>query len=394
MASSYHVTQISRVRMNPYVRLLRAALTEAGISCSALEGLSPRHLPLRAGMQNILHLHWLELLYAAPSAAQTTRRVAAVLLGLVSAKARGCRVVYTLHNLSPHEQRSGWLNRVVSLMLFALTDGVHVHDEAAKSGAEKAYKRRDRIYVVPHGSYIGAYPNECSRQEARARLGLPDCGFVYLCLGQMRPYKGVEALIEAFGRLAGEDDYLVLAGHVTDPAYGEALAQLTSLYDHGCAEGERRIRTWFQYVPDTELQYFMNACDVCVLPYRDVTTSGAAVLAFSFGKPVIAPAIGGFPELVAGERGIVYDPNGSNGLYEALHRARLEDMIAAGERARVWAQEHEWRALVPSFVRMYEDVLGNRCSGRGPVFYCEGAVSSASHGSAPCRGVRTSDRGT
>jgi len=64
----------------------------------------------------------------------------------------------------------------------------------------------------------------------------------------------------------------------------------------------------------------MNACDVCVLPYRDSTTSGAAVLAFSFGKPVIAPAMGSFLELVADGRGIAYDPAESDGLLHAMQQ--------------------------------------------------------------------------
>ena len=343
------VIQISKVRMNPYVRLLQDALCKLGISCSIADGLSPRLVRSWRGMADVLHLHWLELLYASPSLARSVRLLAAVLGGLVLAKAEGCKVIYTVHNLDPHDQPFAVLDRIANRVLFALADAIHVHDQEAKLSVARAYGRRERTYVVPHGSYIGAYPNNCTRQEARRRLELADNAFVYLFLGQIRRYKGIEDLVAAFGQLADDACQLVIAGNVHDPAYGAALAQLV--------HGQTGIHTWFQYVPDAEVQYFMNACDVCVLPYRSVTTSGAAILALSFGRPIIAPALGGFIELAADGRGILYDPAATAGLLHALQQARLMGMGEAGQKALAWAREHEWRTLAPSFASMYTDVL-------------------------------------
>jgi beta-1,4-mannosyltransferase len=363
VASTYRVVQVSRVRLNPYVGLLQKALIEAGVSCSTVEELGPLHSPLAPGMANILHLHWLEVLYSAPTRGSTIRRLATVLAGLALVKARGGKIVYTVHNLHPHEQDTPALNRVANVALSSLVDALHVHDEEAKMGVARVYGRPDRIHVVPHGSYVGAYPNDCTRQEARARLGLAEGAIVYLCLGQIRRYKGIEDLIVAFRQLSTDDRdcQLVLAGHVHDPAYATSLSELTL--------GQEGIHTWLHYVDDAELQYFMNACDVCVLPYRDITTSGAAILAFSFGKPVVAPALGGFPELVADGRGIVYDANVGDGLLHALQQVRSGDMETAGRKALAWAREHEWRALAPRFMRIYESVLETnpaQSAGRGP----------------------------
>ena len=361
MAPNYRVVQVSRVRLNPYVRLLQTALLETGSPCSTAQGLGSLPEPPSRGMVTILHLHWLELLYSAPTAGRTIGRLATVLARLAWVKARGGKIVYTVHNLRPHEQDAPALNRVANVALSALADALHVHDEQARMEAAQVYGRppkrgygvpTERIFVVPHGSYIGAYPNGCSRQEAREKLGLPEGAIAYLCLGQIRRYKGIEDLIAAFKQLPGDAGScrLVLAGHVHDSAYAESLSQLT--------RGHENILTRFQYVEDAELQYFMNACDVCVLPYRDITTSGAAILAFSFGKPVIAPALGGFSELAAGGRGIVYDPKASDGLLHALQEARSGDMEVAGQQALAWAREHEWRALAPRFRHIYESVLG------------------------------------
>ncbi len=344
--------------MNPYVRLLREALSECGVVCSIAGGLSPRLVRTwRAGVPPpdgretayVLHLHWLELLYSSPRFGSSLRRLATVLLGLVWAKLGGFGIVYTVHNLRPHERAFPALDEVANRMVYALASAVHVHDKETAIGVERNYGFRNKVHVIPHGSYVGAYPNHCTGQEARERLGLPGHAFVYLFLGQIRRYKGVEGLLNAFNRLSDGTSCLVLAGNVHDPEYAADLVQLTG--------GKKGIRAWLQYVPDADVQYFMNACDVCVLPYREVTTSGAAILAFSFGKPIIAPALGGFVELSAQGRGILYCPQDSDGLLKALRQARLEDMAKAGQRALAWAREHEWRTLAPEFVRMYTDTV-------------------------------------
>lgn len=346
------VMQVSKVRMNPYVGLLQQALCEEGVVCSQADGLSPALVQSWRGQVDVLHLHWLELLYTAPSLARSLRLLAAVLAGLGWAKVCGLKIVYTVHNLNPHEQAFPALDRLASRALLSWADAVHVHDGEARLGLERLYGRRKKIYVVPHASYVGAYPNSCTRLEARQRLGLAEDEFVYLCLGQMRRYKGIEDLITAFRGLPAGRSRLVLAGNVHDPTYGDELARLT--------RGDKTIMAWFQYVGDAELQYFMNACDICVLPYRDVTTSGAAILAFSFGRSIVAPAMAGFTELVAEGRGIAYDPRSAHGLAQALQQARALDVTDAGQRALEWAQRHSWRTLAPEFVRIYADVLGAR----------------------------------
>jgi glycosyltransferase involved in cell wall biosynthesis len=340
--------------MNPYVRLLQEALSECGVVGSTSGELSPNLVRTwraevppadRRRTVHVLHLHWLELLYGSPRFRSSFRRLATVLLGLVWAKLRGFGIVYTVHNLRPHERAFPALDEVANRVVYALANAVHVHDKETALGVERNYGFRNKVHVIPHGSYIGAYPNHCTRQEARERLELPGDAFVYLFLGQIRRYKGVEDLLHAFNQLPDGTGYLVLAGNVHDPEYVADLVQLTGR--------KKRLRTWLQYVPDRDVQFFMNACDVCVLPYHEVTTSGAAILAFSFGKPIIAPALGGFAELSAHGRGILYRPQESDGLVEALRKARLQDMAAAGKRALAWAREHEWRTLAPEFLRMY-----------------------------------------
>jgi len=346
----YEVVQVSRVRLNPYVRLLQAALIEASVACSTIERLTPRTLPERTGRTMLLHLHWLELQYSAPTWARSLRRLVGLTVALTQARQRGARLVYTVHNLNPHEEQHRALSTIASRMVTGQADALHVHDETAAAKVAQLTGSNARIHVIPHGSYIGAYPNLCTSDEARSRLNLPPDAYVFLYLGQIRSYKGIEDLITAFHSLPAGNQALLLAGNVHDADYGRQVAAAVS--------GSDRIRTHLGYVDDADVQYYLNASDICVLPYRDVTTSGAAILALSFGRAIIAPAIGTFPELAGGGRGITYDPSTADGLKCALAGAQSGQMPVSGEQALHWAEDHRWSHLVPSFVRMYQSALG------------------------------------
>ncbi|MGC8839497.1 MAG: glycosyltransferase, partial [Anaerolineae bacterium] len=206
----------------------------------------------------------------------------------------------------------------------------------------------------PHGNYIGAYPQGCTRQEARARLGLPEEAFVFLGLGGLRPYKGVEELLAAFRALEAVEPqaWLVVAGHAHDPAYAHRLAAGLA----GC----ERVRFVPAHIPDDEVQVYMAAADFAVFPYRRATTSGAAILALSFGVPVIAPALGPFPELLARGGGILYPPERKEGLWEALRGALHADRERLAQEAWAVARSLDWEGVAREFLALYRRVVDDR----------------------------------
>jgi len=346
------VALISRVHRNPYVSLLRDGLTSAelGISPCIEERFSLRWLWERRRQVDVLHIHWLELFFLYPTWWRSLRRWLSVVLALLLARLLGICVVYTVHNIWQHEGRRAGLVWLGNAAIFALANAVHVHDARTAELLARRWRRRRGVYIVPHGSYIGAYPNECSREEARRVLGLPQEGFIYLFLGRLRPYKGVEELLYAFRRLEDEDALLLVAGQVHDPGYEGRIQAL--------AEGDERIRLHLRFVRDEELQLFLNACDISVLPYRRVTTSGAALLSFSFGVPVIAPRRGCFVELVGEEeRGLLYDPSDEEGLLRALQRARQRELAELRAASRRFAEELNWRDLARLHAQAYRQCV-------------------------------------
>jgi len=64
---------------------------------------------------------------------------------------------------------------------------------------------------------------------------------------------------------------------------------------HVYCDNDKRIKVFLDFIPDNDIQIYMNAADIIVLPYLDILNSGVAILAMSFGKPVIAPRTGSIP---------------------------------------------------------------------------------------------------
>lgn len=335
---------VSNVQLNPYVRLLADGLQAAGASVRLANGLSlPGLLVNRRRGLDVIHLHWLELLYASPRPLVSAWRLGMILLTVAAARLWGIRVIYTVHNLAQHEGRTPRLNDWGNRALFRLATALHAHDAVtARALAPWASK----VYIVPHGSYIGAYPNTTDRAAARARLWLSDASAVYLFLGGVRPYKGLELLLDAFRTLDDSQARLLVVGHAHRPDYAAAIAAL--------AERDVRVRLILRHAPDDELQFFFQASDVCLLPYRAVTTSGAALLALSFGCPIVAPRLGPFPELAADGRGLLFEPDSADDLARALREARGIDHAAAQAACLAYAQTLAWPILAQAHLAAYQ----------------------------------------
>lgn len=342
-----NIVYISRVQMNPYVRLLASAMEQIATRVTSVveDDLSPRWLWERRDELDVLHFHWVELLYASSTWKGLWVRWLRLISTMILAKLLGIKIAYTVHNIAHHEGENAWLNRFTNWAIFELADVIHVHDQVAQQAVAERFGRTRNVFVIPHGNYF-SYPNDCTRAQARAKLALPEQAFVYLFLGVVRPYKGVEELIRAFKQLDAADAYLLIAGHAHSPEYAVAIEAM--------AEGHSQIMLKLGFVPEEMLQYYMNASDICVLPYRHVTTSGAAILAFSFGKPVIAPRLGAFPQTVGAERGILYHAHEPEGLLQALREARYLDLAATGAAAYALAEALDWVAIAEQHLQAYD----------------------------------------
>jgi beta-1,4-mannosyltransferase len=272
----------------PYNALLYSHLQSLGVEVA--EASAARVL---SGRYHILHLHWPDRRVRARRGSTAWLRSTALIALLDAARARGMRIVWTVHNLTAHE--GTYHPRLESRYFAALTrrlDGIIALSEHGVTAARARYAslRERPAFVVPHGHFRGVYPDEITRDQARDRLGMSHATRIIAFVGQVRAYKNVPLLIEQFRALAG-DVSLVIAGKAKPAALGAHIEQL--------AAAEPRIRFVPAFVPDVELQVYLRAADLVVLPYRDILNSGSALLALSFDRPVLVPRRGAMADLAA-----------------------------------------------------------------------------------------------
>lgn len=320
---------------NPYNYLLYSALQKLGCHVEDLD-----RWRCWWKTYDILHIHWPEQPLNRWSIVSYLKIEA--LFSLIRLhKARGAKVVWTVHNLEPHEKPSDSVLKWYYREFLRHVDAAIYLSEMSLHLARSKYPILSKIpsSVIPHGHYWGVYPDHVDKNQARNYLGLSASDIVLVFLGQIRPYKGVEALIDSFRFLPGSRVRLLIAGKPLNDSY---LKHLLSL-----AHGDDRIRFFPRFVPDEELQYYLRAADLMILPYTEILNSGSALLGLSFDLPVLVPSMGSMRELqsLLGNQWVrLFDPPLS---VEAIQNA-LEQGKPAGR---------------PALERLDWDVIARRTKG-------------------------------
>jgi glycosyltransferase involved in cell wall biosynthesis len=280
------------------------------------------------------HVHWPSFLYGAPTRGSCLYRFSIFLFFLLLCRWRRIRLVWTVHNLYPHDRCViPQLDRLARRLLVRLAARFAIHGRSAAAEVRRAFPAAaDRVVLIDHGHWVDRFPRSMSRGAACSELGLSESGFVYLFVGLCKPYKNIHGLIRAFNALPG-NDVLVIAGKFQDPGYEAAIRA-------AIGGSPKRILLHAGFIPDERLQVYLLAANIVVAPYLDVLTSGTAMLALSFGRPVIAPRIGFLKDAVVDGCGVLYDAAAPDGLTAAMTAAKTqsfdEEAILATAKTRSW----------------------------------------------------------
>jgi glycosyltransferase involved in cell wall biosynthesis len=331
---------------NPYGPLLAAALERRGVAVEFTLDFDGRFLWENRERIDVLHLNWPHFFYYHDDPEIMERQMAAFIGRLELARELGYKIVWTAHNLYPHNRRHVNLDHQARLAVCRLATAIIAHCPVAAEAVQQTFGRTDRLFVIPHGHFVGVYPDTVSRAEARTRLGVPAGAFGYGFFGSLQPYKGIEALFDAFACLDQEDARLLVSGGGNDPAYLDGLRQRA-------ATVPRVVLRAYPRAPSEDIALIMQAADVVTLPFVATMTSGTLILALSWGRPVIAPALGCLPETVVPEAGILYDPEESEALVHALREIRDRDLAEAGRAALACARRFDWDVIADRTLEAY-----------------------------------------
>jgi glycosyltransferase involved in cell wall biosynthesis len=172
---------------------------------------------------------------------------------------------------------------------------------------------------------------------------------VILFFGLLRPYKGIDTLLQAFRRVEGAELWIV-----GNPRMG--LEPLRAL----AAQAPGRVRFLTRFVEDDEIPALFRRADVVALPYRDAEHSGVLYTALAFGKPLVLSAVGGFPEVAEEGAARLVPAEDPDGLAAALGELTADEAaraeLAAAARAAA-AGPYSWDAVAAQTMALYDELL-------------------------------------
>lgn len=251
---------------------------------------------------------------------------------------RGARIVWMVHNALPHEG-SPWLWRPLARIGYAAPDVCLTH-AASEQEALRALAVPSAMRHVAHPAPAALTSVPADEANARAALGLKD-EVLFLFLGYVRDYKGVDVLLDALARLepGGQPWRALIAGEwYVDRSSADRAIAAPPLAGRVCIDD--------RYLPADDVARYLAAATVVVLPYRAGTQSGVVPLAYAHGRGVITTRVGGLPEAVDVEKtGLLVAPDDAPALAAALDRVRggLRFSRAAIDEIRA---RRSWRDLV------------------------------------------------
>ncbi len=352
----------------PYQELLYRDIEAAGVRVCFADGptvsqtfnilLAPVVLIWRrlAGFQ-ILHIHWV-FQFSLPWARKEAwaRHVMEwwFELYLWLAHTLGYSIVWTAHDLLPHEQIFANDVQARDRLIARASEIIALSDATA---AELRALGAREVQVIPFGSYASPYPVRVTDLEARASFGFEDGDVVLALIGRVEPYKGADLLLRAVAKLPDSSRIKVLlAGSCPDSDYQSKLRRLES-------EAHGRVVTRFEWIADFDLARFFQASDLAVFPFREITNSGSVLLALSFTKPIVIPNLATLRD-IPNDVAIRFEP-GEETLLAALLRAEhlstteYNNMSAS---ALSWATRIDWADAARETIRTYETAVSRRRS--------------------------------
>lgn len=274
----------------------------------------------------------------APKWLRGGRYVRDLLLSLLDAKKRGCKIVHfhffhagtmealtmrivrviglktvlTVHDV---ESFAGEGSVVSARKIFGAADRLIAHNSVSRSElVNRLGIAPERIDIVPHGHYLAFVNNIPSREQSRMHLGLSD-EMVLLFFGQIKQVKGLDVLLDALAIMKPNKNKLrlLIAGKVWKDDFKKYAEQIKKL---GLVD---IVQTDIRYIPDDQASVYYAASDLVVLPYRRIYQSGVLLMAMSYGRAVLTSDLPGMTEIVCdGKNGFLFKSEDAQSLADRL----------------------------------------------------------------------------
>ncbi len=261
------------------------------------------------------------------------------------------KLVCTVHNVLPHEARPGDWERYKRF--YDQCDGLIVHNETSKACLMQQFSVPEKkITVIAHGSYQNQKFQESKKERYQDKAVKQ-----FLQFGFIRTYKGIDILLDAIALIQPEKRKGL---HVT--IAGEQFPKLDGT-DYMAKIRNLGLEPYVSFCPghvrEEDIPELLANMDFLLFPYRNIYGSGALLLAYTYGKPVIASDIPAFCEETDGGRtGILFAKHNPQALADAILEAvacseeQMEKYrLAIGELV---SEKYNWKKSAVKTAHVYE----------------------------------------
>lgn len=261
-------------------------------------------------------------------------------------KGKNTKIISIAHNIIPHESRLG--DRLLTNYFTKAVDGFLAMTQKVLDDLNVFDKESPKI-LSPHPIYDD-FGSIQPKESALEYLKM-DPNFSYiLFFGLIRDYKGLDLLLKAFSsdELRERKIKILIAGEY----YSDKTPYKNLIKKHNL---QKEIISVEQFIPDSEVQYYFNACDLIVQPYKSATQSGVTQIAYHFNKPMIVTNVGGLKEMCPdGIVGYVVEPN-SNAVKKAIlkffNENKQQEMI---NNIKVEKKQYSWSIFTKNLLSLIE----------------------------------------
>ncbi|MGK6352536.1 glycosyltransferase family 4 protein [Parapedobacter sp. DT-150] len=334
-------------RENPYQPQLMNLLSTHGHQvCEGNRSLRQFFRSAEFTGADIIHFHWFEPYIMGGNRFKMIVKIIIFLLKLKQLK-KTKKYFWTAHNFKSHESRYPELEKIFLKRFLKLIDKISVHNLFTKDKLIKEFRvGAEKIHVIPHANYIGAYPaaSEAGALALKNQLGIDNNKLTFMFLGHIRPYKGVLDIIRAFKELRLDNAQLLICGSIR-------IREEQCIIEQEILD-KNNITLVPNYIEDADMSNYLDLADVMVYPYKNILTSGGLLLGMSYKKACIASNVGSMPEFLD-EQFLFSDYADLKNVIRTISFYSKEDLKRIGEANFSGIKDDTWAKMAELTSNLY-----------------------------------------
>lgn len=254
--------------------------------------------------------------------------------------------IFSVNNLYPHQYDRNPVFHELYSMFYEHCQLISHYSHASQRLVLEEFPAAREAHHAVHslGSYSVTLNRQVERGSRRSQMGIRDDEFVVLMVGSLRSWGEINLMRKAFDLADIPNKRLLMAGKVK--VRRSPLREWLRFLALSLWLKRRKAVVDTRYVPEEEISQFVDSCDVTIVPRLSGLSSAIPILTMTFGKTVIAPDHGAYPEYLNGSRNFLYKTGSAESLARALEKASSLDLNEIGRENAVIAAKWTWIHVV------------------------------------------------